>query len=161
MTETCSHPKGSLVVPQKVIPAFAGSLLPRNDVTAVETKKTGMGRLKTSFRKATGIISPVVTLSSFSWLFYNAHTIPNPDMFTLTTVTLGSTVGIVTGWFGTAVSLTSFQNGDRKYFPLPATKEYLEREENKQKALITPFKEWDSIFAKNDDRMQKMLTPGK
>lgn len=160
MTETCSHPKGTLVVPEKVIPAFQNSLLPRISPTVVEPKKTISRSLKAVFNKSTAISGPALAIGSMTGFVSFAQVDPNPDLFTLMGVTLAFMTGMVGGSFGAVNSFISLINGDREFFPLPATKEYLQRELSKQDALITPFSEWDKVFAKNDDRMQKMLTPG-
>lgn len=161
MTETCSHPKGALVVPETVVPAFETSILPREESSVIEKPKTIKDYFKKLSGKSLAIVSPAVTVGAFQGYVSVAEAIPNPDFITVAGVTLGTVLLITSGLVGTVTSLSSFVDGDRKFFPLPATKKYLEAEANKKKALITPFNEWDNIFAQNDDRMQKMLTPGK
>lgn len=154
MTETCAHPKGALVVPEKVVPAFAGSLLPRETSSSLKERKTLLGRLHILGCKASAIASPILAIGSLQGYMAISEAIPNPDLVTLLGVTCSSLGLMVIGGLGTVISFSSLMEGDRKYFPLPPSKKYLAQEASKQKAMIAPFEDWDNIFDKNSKTLE-------
>lgn len=152
MTAESSHPQGSLVVPTKVIPAFQGAILPREESSLVTKPVTLQGKLKYYAKKSSMIASSALITSSGGFILALEHLIPHPDPLTALITAGPLSLAMATGLAGFVVGLQSIADGSREYAPLPPSKKFLALEGQKREAVIVPFDQWDGIFRKNDAR---------
>lgn len=158
VSQECSHPKGALVVPEKVAPYFNGDILPKPNSSITAKPESFRGKLKYYVDKSALLTGPPLLIGSCSGLALTTVAVPDPTfIFSMAAVIGYYTVGML-GMVGTIRGINSFINGDRKYSPLPPTKEFLALEASKQKPIITPFETWDQMFNKNDARVQNMIS---
>lgn len=161
MPETCSHPKGAIAVPEKLAVAFSGDILPRPENTLIFKPKTITGKIINAFKKSSLVTGPSIAIGSMTGLVSFAQANPDPITTVMLVGTLGALSSMMAGSLISVFAFSSLKEGDGKFTPLPPTKQYLALEESKQKPVITPFNEWDNIFAKHDGRTQRMLTTVK
>jgi hypothetical protein len=161
VAEFCSHPNGALIVPNKVIPAFQGSLLPRDESAGLDKPKTFGGKIAKFVRKTSLLTCPPLLIGSFTGLATAITTMPDASLPLVMIITVTTLGGFSTGALGTINSIASIIYGDRKYAPLPPTKEYQALQKSKADAVIKPFEDWDDMFRKNNAPVQKIISNKK
>ena len=156
MSQECSHPKGALVVPDKVAPYFSGEILPKPDYSVGLRPKNFRGKVGYYANKSMLLTGPTFLIGSGSGLAFVVTAVPDPSLLLGATAMMAFLVGTLKGLSDTVLGVISVVVGDGKYSPLSPTKKYLDLESSKQKSTIAPFEAWDQMFNKNDARVKRL-----
>lgn len=152
MSQKSSETSTQIVVPEKVLPAFQGAVIPHENSSVLDKPTTFLGKVKHLARKSTLVTGLATVFGSIALDGYIDSTVQFADPFSPVAVTAGIIATIFGGFAATAVGLDSTILGSGKYTPLPPTKKYLELEHSSKKSHIAPFDSWDSLFDKTTSK---------